>query len=465
MSRIVRGTWSTYRVHDDVLSKGGVGSIHRTDDPGLVYKNYFDPQKAPSREHLEKLVAVGRDVLVNQGMKPGDTPESSVNWPVDIVPAAHGGVQGVVLPIIPPELFNADPGNVRMLEFLVMKRARPPRATGRVALLIRMAEILAFVDAKGLVHGDVNGKNLAWTTDPKIIVYLIDCDGMLPQSPRPAAGVQAMGWADPRVLDRLIPAHDHLSDRYALALAMYRGLLLTPGKLDTKPSDGRWPEPGKIPDAFPAELATLLRRGLTALDGERRAAPQEWANALMTAYVPNGAYATQKLAELDRMSGIDTVPPPKKPVPTGRFRDLPPVAPSPGRPPAPPVRPPVPVPLPVPPPRVQPPYRPPPPPPQGAQWPPRPQVPVPPAHVNMASPPGRVAQQALGGGIGFFMIGIFATALVPYVAIIYTGIGLFQMRYMTAGYPGVKQARGSLAIFGGLSLLVLLSELSVTTHA
>ena len=293
MSRLVRGTWSTYRVQDDVLSKGGVGSIHRTDDPGLVYKNYFDPQKTPSKEHLKKLVAVGRDVLFRQDKKPGDTPESSVNWPVDIVPATQAGVRGVVLPIIPPELFNADHGNVRTLDFLVMKRARPPPATGRVALLIRMAEILAFVDAKGLVHGDVNGKNLAWTTDPKIIMYLIDCDGMLPRSPRPTAGVQAMGWADPRVLDRLIPAHDHLSDRYALALAMYRGLLLTPGKLDARTSEGKWPEPGKIPDGFPAELGMLLRRGLAALDGEKRPAPQEWADALVAAYVPNGAYATQ----------------------------------------------------------------------------------------------------------------------------------------------------------------------------
>jgi hypothetical protein len=454
MSRIVRGTWSTYRVQDDAISKGGVGSIHRTDDPGLVYKNYFDPNRAPSRDHLEKLVAVGRDVLIGQGKKPGDTPESSVNWPVDIVPAAAGGVQGVVLPIIPPDLFN-DFGGVRGLEFLVMKRARPPRATGRVALLIRMAEILAFVDAKGLVHGDVNGKNLAWTTDPKIIMYLIDCDGMLPQSPRPTVGVQALGWTDPRVLDRVIPAHDHLSDRYALALAMYRGLLLTPGKLDARAADGSWPEPGKIPETFPTELATLLRRGLAALDGDGRPSPRQWVNALIAEYVPNGDYATRKLDELDTMSDTDTLLPKPVPPASGMFVKLPPIPASPGRVPvALPVRPPARPSTSPPPPLVPHQYRTLMPPTSGAQR----QPPV--THGHVSSPSGRIAQQALGGGVRWYVIGVLATMLVPWVAIVYTAIGLFQMRRAIAGFPGLTRARGSLACFGGVSLLVVLIELS-----
>ena len=56
-----------------------------------------------------------------------------------------------------------------------------------------------------------------------------------------------MGWTDPRVIDHLIPAHDKYSDWYCLALAMYRGLLLTSGKLDSKRPDGSWPEPKAIP--------------------------------------------------------------------------------------------------------------------------------------------------------------------------------------------------------------------------
>ena len=454
MRRLVRGQHGAYRVDEAELSKGGVGSIHRTDDPELVYKHYFEPQKAPRQDHLERLIAVGRDVLVSQGKKPGDTPESSVNWPIDVIPAVGGGVQGVVLPIIPGELFNADLGNVRTLEFLVMKRARPPQATGRLALLLRMAEILAFVDARGLVHGDVNGKNLAWAISPKPVMYLIDCDGMVPQSPRPTSGVQALGWADPRVLDRVIPAHDHLSDRYALALAMYRGLLLTPGKLDTKVG-GRWPEPGRIPDGFPDELAALLRRGLSALDGEGRPAPQEWVSALMAAYVPQGAFATHRLTELDRVSGTDKprdfiqLPPvPQPPVPR---HTVPPTVPQ----PRPPYRPVVPVGRPGP----QPPYQPGPPTPPSLPYQPH-TPPAPPAPRYVAGPSGRVGQHALGGRGGWYVIGVVLTFLLSWVVVIYSGIALYQLRSLPESYPGLNRTRVSLIGFAVVSGLVVLSSLA-----
>src|SRR4051812_19291924 len=108
-----------------------------------------------------------------------------------------------------------------------------------------MAEILAYLDSCGLVHGDVGGKKVVWSITPDPVVYRIDCDGLMPQPPAPTVGVQTPGWTDPRLFERLIPAHDHLSDWYALGLAMYRGLLLQPGNLDRK--DGIWPAPSQIP--------------------------------------------------------------------------------------------------------------------------------------------------------------------------------------------------------------------------
>jgi hypothetical protein len=443
MSRIVQGLTSTYRVCDDVLSKGGVGSIHRTDNPDLVYKHYFDSDKAPRRNHLEKLFLVGQDVLFRQRKQPGDTPESSVNWPIDVVPAANGGVQGVILPIIPNALFNAEHGNVRTLEFLVMARAKPPQATGRVALLLRMAEILDFVHERGFVHGDVNGKNLAWTISPKPIMYLIDCDGMVPQSPRPASGVQAMGWADPRVLDRRIPAHDHLSDRYALALAMYRGLLLTPGKLDTKTADGRWPDPGRIPGGFPTRLGTLLRRGLSALDGEVRPAPKEWVDALVSIYLPEGKFARRALEELDELSGTTNA---AQEPPKSKFRPIPPVPPHQHQPFPP-----------SPPPPYAPshqPYSPPPPlpPPPGPYRPPH----YPESFRQVAAGPGKVAQHALGGRVGWYLTGLVASFAMPYLAIFYIGSALFQLRRVTADSPGLTRTRASLVCFGVLSLLMMI---------
>ncbi len=166
----VRGRCDQYTVESVPVSKGGVGSIHRTTDPRWVYKQYFESAKAPSLQHLDRLIGIGRDVLIRDGRKPGETPESSVNWPVDVSVDANEAVQGVILPAIPPSLFN-EYDSVRGLEFLVMARANPPSARGRVALLLRMAEILNFIDSRGLVHGDINGKNLAWAITPAPIMY------------------------------------------------------------------------------------------------------------------------------------------------------------------------------------------------------------------------------------------------------------------------------------------------------
>lgn len=229
--RRLTGVHGRYSVAEAAVNRGGVGAIFPTADAALVYKEYLSPDGAPSVENLRRLVEIGRNVLVEQRKAPGETPESSVNWPVDVVLANHGRrPRGVLLPAIPSSLLN-EFGQPRGLEFLILARTSPPPAKGRVVLLLRMAEIQAYIDALGLVHGDINAKNLAWTLQPQPIMYLIDCDGMVPQSPPPQAGVHAMGWVDPRVADKLVPAPDHLSDRYALALAMYRGLLLVSGHL------------------------------------------------------------------------------------------------------------------------------------------------------------------------------------------------------------------------------------------
>jgi len=298
--REIVGLFATYIISDTTLARGGVGAIRPTADPGLVYKEYYDPSKAPKRPELELLIGIGRSVLIDQSQQLGSTPESSVNWPIDLIPGLAGDISGVVLPKIPEPLIIPDRSTARTLDFLVMSRASPPRAKERVTLLLRMAEILQFVNTKGLIHGDINGKNLAWTVTPSPIMYLIDCDGMAPQAPPPSSGVAALGWTDPRLIDKLIYGHDQFSDWYALALAMYRGLLLTPGRLDNKTASGSWPAPSKIPDALSPEISALMRRGLTdPLRVENRPTPQEWVDTLISVYLPNGHFNEVLLAHLD----------------------------------------------------------------------------------------------------------------------------------------------------------------------
>src|SRR5262249_52032474 len=145
-------------------------------------------------------------------------------------------------------------------------------------------------------------RNLVWALRPQPVMYLIDCDGMLPQDPAPRDGVQSLGFADPRIAEGMIPAHDHRSDWYGLALAMYRGLLLRPGNLDKR--NGKWQKMSKLPRELDKRIADLLRRALDhPLDADGRPEPGEWVAALRDTYVTKGgAWNRKALNALDRVA-------------------------------------------------------------------------------------------------------------------------------------------------------------------
>jgi len=430
----VRGRYDQYTVESVPVSKGGVGSIHQTTDPRWVYKHYFESAKAPSLQHLDQLIGIGRDVLIRDGRRPGQTPESSVNWPVDVSVDVNEAVRGVILPAIPPSLYN-EYDSVRGLEFLVMARANPPAAKGRVALLLRMAEILNFIDSRGLVHGDINGKNLAWAITPAPIMYLIDCDGMVPQDPPPDHGVQAMGWTDPRVIDHLIPAHDKYSDWYCLALAMYRGLLLTSGKLDSKRTDGSWPEPKAIPADLDPGIATLLRRGLgDPLDPTVRPRPAEWVKGLVSVFLDHGRFDEAATQKLDQLSVVALAKPTFTPLPSTDWSQFLPAT-SASQPPQ-QVRPVVPLrPAPAAP---LPPACPPPP-----TYRPVPQV-------------GGVAARAIEGGTWWHLRGLLCCLFVPVIALGYIGVALYQLRDLSDGFPVATVRRNALYAYAAIALIPLI---------
>jgi hypothetical protein len=449
----VRGRYDQYIVESVPASKGGVGSIHRTTDPRWVYKQYFESAKTPSLQHLDRLIGIGRDVLIRDGRKPGETPESSVNWPVDVSVDANETVQGVILPAIPPSLFN-EYDSVRGLEFLVMARANPPSAKGRVALLLRMAEILNFIDSRGLVHGDINGKNLAWAITPAPIMYLIDCDGMAPQNPPPDQGVQAMGWTDPRVIDHLIPAHDKYSDRYCLALAMYRGLLLTSGKLDSKRPDGSWPEPRAIPAGLDPGITELLRRGLCdPLDPAARPRPADWVKGLINAFLDHGQFDEASTQKLDELSVVALAKPTFTPLPSTDWSQFLPTTSAsqppqqvrpqnvPGQPqPASPVRPTVPSrpvrPVPAP-----------------------PACPPPPSYRPVPRV-GGVAARAIEGGAWWHLRGLLCCLFVPVIALGYIGVALYQLRDLSGRFPVATVRRNTLYAYGAIALITFIAVIA-----
>jgi hypothetical protein len=413
------GLHGSYQIRGE-LAKGGVGKIYAIDRPDQVFKQYLDSSKAPGPSTLEPLVDVGRQIIVRDGVPVGQRPESSINWPLDVIPGAYG-VEGVILPRLPGQLYDPQFGKPRGLEFLIMRRAGPPAAKVRVALLLRMAEILAYLDMRRLVHGDVSGKNLVWSAAPEPVMYLIDCDALLPQVPAPTHGVQTPGWTDPRLVERLIRAHDHRSDWYALALAMYRGLLLVPGNL--RKENGIWRAPASIPDELDQRIVALLHRALAyPLDAAKRPRPQEWVDTLVEVYLPaQTAFDDNALRTLDRIA--PNTPPPTRARP---FVPLPPTSWSSVAPPPSPAPPPTYSPPTYPPPTYQPPspYPPPPyptaPPPMPYGYPP---PTVPPTRDRR---PGILARWAMRMGASFHAVSLLLICC-PTVGVILLGITLIQL--------------------------------------
>jgi hypothetical protein len=296
----IQGRHQTYVAEDTPFNQGGAGRLHRCLGAPLVYKHYRNEVRDRTQAtQLERVYQIGRDVLGTGRQAPGSTPEASVNWPVDII--LHrwtGGISGVILPMIPAEFFLAN-GHTRTLDHLLLQRASPPPASVRVAVLLRLAEIFRYVDHKQLVHGDLSAKNVVWRPGPEPGAYLIDVDGLQPQRPPPTTGLATPQWTDPRLVEGRIPAHDHFSDWYALALAMYRGLLLNPGILDRQ-ADGTWRRPRELPRDLDRSIAKLLMEALgRPLDETARASPALWATTLYGAFVTNGRFNDHKLTVLD----------------------------------------------------------------------------------------------------------------------------------------------------------------------
>lgn len=248
----IDGRHGSYEFDDMVFATGGAAQLFRGRgrDRELVYKRYLAPVRDP--EPLRKLLAVvdvGRTVFPGGAVALGSSPQASVCWPTDVDHDPAGAVTGVVMPLVPAEFFRPQ-GNARTLTFMITARANPPSAWVRVSVLIRVAEIFAWLSANGLAHGDFSDANIVWREAPSPGAVLIDADGLQPADRIEPKGMKTPHWVDPRVVTGAITAHDRYSDWYALALAMYRGLLLVPGNLDQNP-DGSWPRPSQIPAASP----------------------------------------------------------------------------------------------------------------------------------------------------------------------------------------------------------------------
>ncbi|MFI7234685.1 hypothetical protein [Streptomyces cyaneofuscatus] len=302
MRQVSGTTGMSYLVSDDELGSGGGGKLYRCTDTRGTERAYKEYHKAGGQEtaaRLSGLQATGRTIVesAERSRTLGASPSSSINWPIDLVRDRGGRVLGVVLPLIPAQ-FLRSPRPARSLDFLTLARSDPPDAEVRVGVLIRLCNILGYLESRQLVHGDITAKNIVWHAEPPQ-AYLIDCDGLHPFDPAPTTGMGTAEWQDPRLTSKEIPAHDRYSDRFALALALYRGLFLNPGGPKYK-DGGSWVKPTGFSPGLDPELRRLFGR---ALDDPRatdtRPTAHEWIAALTRAFISGNGYRQPALAELD----------------------------------------------------------------------------------------------------------------------------------------------------------------------
>ncbi|WP_345470854.1 hypothetical protein [Actinoallomurus oryzae] len=312
-----------------------------------------DPQAA---EWIRAAAARGAAVLADT--EPAGTPDTSINFPIDVLVGGQA-VVGVILPFI-PRPFLYDNGRPRTFDHLCAAPADPPPAAFRVEALIRVCEILAVLEGAGLVHGDISPENLLWRPD-RPHAYLIGCDGLRPVGSAATRGAGTQGFADPRWITGRIGAHDEYGDRYGLAVLMYRGLLLAP---DAPALVGdAWHRPTGLPGDLDPRLRALFDRAFGdpyATDARPTAA--QWRDTLRGVFPGEDGtgHREEAVQALDRHAqrfrDAAAAAPPG--APGGPWPGMAPVPPGPPLPPGPPVAPMPPGPLGPPGPPYGPPMRP-----------------------------------------------------------------------------------------------------------
>lgn len=279
------------RVTGQVGSPGATGTVYEVaGQPACMFKKYIEPSRHAAR--LGSLVAWRNSLSWWER----NLLDEHCAWPLVTV-TSGGETTGFLMRAAPDDFWADMAGEPHTLELQHLIHARSAREFGidlpgpgeRLNLVRDLAEILAFFDAHQVVYGDVNERNVFWTTRGFPRVFLIDCDNSRPADlPGAAAGVampRNPSWRDPDLPDGGYP--DSASDRYALAVFCYRAFYdcyRDPGQ--PMPSLAGERSLILIPERAPRfpVLERCLARGV----GARRSRPSaaDWLSAIAATDVP-----------------------------------------------------------------------------------------------------------------------------------------------------------------------------------
>ena len=228
------------------LGQGAEGKVFEiSNSQDLVYKEFFVVSSSPPN-----LVALERLVEVSMSMKSDEkkwlderalTPKKAI--------VENRKLRGYLMKKIPKEFYclhgvKARPRNTPCdWNFLSMRHTFssnnnlvsdvPVLSTkNTLELLLDLSKTIEIFHRYDIILGDISGRNLLWSSVPKLKVLLIDCDGF---RVRGSGSVnhpkQTPDWMDPTISNNMT---NQSSDIYKLGLAAYRAIWCHPTNMPQK---------------------------------------------------------------------------------------------------------------------------------------------------------------------------------------------------------------------------------------
>jgi hypothetical protein len=267
----IKGRHDSYRIGEHpVFRPAGSSELFAVEDnPELLYKRFYEPLGQGHAGRIAELVEVGREIKTRRKVA---RDVRRIAWPVDLV-LKRGQVAGVLIPRAGDGYFCPVARPIPQ-DFSHLAAVGAPPLKQRLLIVRQLASALVLLGQHELIHGDISATNQLWTINPTPSMLLIDCDTLhLPDFAMPAYFTKY--WTDPRLEAGLIPSHDAESDWYALALAVYRVIVLN-SRATPRTSDG-----DRLRAQLPPAIGELLAPTFTnPLEPGARGRPGDWGLAL-----------------------------------------------------------------------------------------------------------------------------------------------------------------------------------------
>lgn len=294
--RVFSGAFGIYVLEGQPLFEGGNANLFAIKDrPDLLGKVFHAPLGNDHVTRVTELVTVGIENKRRNGISAS---ARRIAWPLDLSVVA-GSVTGVIIPRAGPAYFRQTPNRLLAQNFGYLAGGRQiPSIRQRLFVVRQLARALEVLERQDLVHGDVSSTNILFALEPDPELLLIDCDGIHPRGFL-TEPYYTNFWKDPRLAADLIPRHDAQSDWYALALAVYRVIVVN-ARATPDARDFDWMR-SELPSSISEHLIQVFDE---PHNGAARVPPSEWTSTL-TKVIKDEAEC-ERLAELshDRPANV-----------------------------------------------------------------------------------------------------------------------------------------------------------------